>query len=170
MAHYIAYATEAGTTAPREMVSQVHKMLTLGIWGVPSTAQLKSKLLPGDGLIVAVGTPYRQFVGDAVLASRYRRFLEDEIGALPRGLEFDHGLPLTRVRIWPRARLIAELWPRTRASQSNRNRTGHFLGAINSVQSVDAALIVAAGMAGEHTSTDWGACSSAPGCLKGSSG
>lgn len=51
------------------MLSQVQGMLGLGIWGVSYDAQLKLRLLPGDGLIVAVGAPYRQFVGDAVLSS-----------------------------------------------------------------------------------------------------
>ena len=59
MAHYIAYATEAGTTLPHKMKEQVLAMLTAGVWGVPASAQLKAKLLPGDGLIIAVGAPYR---------------------------------------------------------------------------------------------------------------
>ena len=70
MAHYIAYATESGTSLPKKTKEQVISMLTLGLWGVPASAQLRSKLLPGDGLIVAVGSPHREFVGDAVLGSR----------------------------------------------------------------------------------------------------
>ncbi len=155
MAHYIAYATEAGAgDRPREMLSQVRGMLSLGIWGVPTTAQLKLKLLPGDGLIVAVGAPYRQFVGDAVLSSRYRKFSETEIAALPAGLEFDHGITLARTRIWPRARLIEEVWPLTTKARSGHNRTGQFRGAINSVISVDAALIVAAGTGDANARAD----------------
>lgn len=75
-------------------------MLTLGLWGVPTSAQLRARLLPGDGLIVAVGSPHREFVGDAVLGSRYRGFSTDEIAAMPAGFEFDHGLTLSRARIW----------------------------------------------------------------------
>lgn len=59
MAHYIAYATEAGTRLPQTMKEQVVSMLTAGLWGVPGSAQLKTKLLPGDGLIIAIGSPYR---------------------------------------------------------------------------------------------------------------
>jgi hypothetical protein len=74
-------------------------MLTAGLWGVPGSAQLRTKLLPGDGLIIAVGSPHREFIGDAVLGSRYRPFSDDELAVLPAGLEFDHGVTLTRARL-----------------------------------------------------------------------
>jgi hypothetical protein len=63
MAHYIAYATEAGTKLPRKMKEQAVSMLIAGLWGVPSSAQLSAKLRPGDGLIIAVGSPHREFIG-----------------------------------------------------------------------------------------------------------
>jgi hypothetical protein len=40
MAHYIAYATESGTSLPENTKEQVTSMLTLGLWGVPTSAQL----------------------------------------------------------------------------------------------------------------------------------
>ena len=85
-------------------------------------------------------------MGDAVLGSRYRRLTDEEVAGLPAGLEYDHGIALTRARIWPNGRLIAELWSGTTAARSNRE--ARFFGAITSVRSVDTALIVAAG-AGE---------------------
>jgi hypothetical protein len=57
VAHFIAYATESGTSLPKETKEQVISILTLSLWGVPTSAQLRSKLLVGDGLIVAVGSP-----------------------------------------------------------------------------------------------------------------
>jgi hypothetical protein len=143
MAHYLAYATQAGTSRPREMLSQVHQMLTLGLWGVPTTALLKTRLLPGDGLIVAVGAPYRGFVGDAVIASRYRKFSEAETSALPPGLAFDHGLTLNRAQIWPHAAPIEAVWRQTTKAKNNKHAS--FRAAIHTLPSVDAALIIAAG-------------------------
>jgi hypothetical protein len=143
MAHYIAYATEAGTKLPHSMMQQVVSMLTAGLWGIPRSAQLRTKLLPGDGLIIALGSPYREFIGDAVLGSRYRPFSYEEIAALPAGLEFDHGVTLKRARIWPETIPIENVWPQVKAATSNPR--AHFLGAINTVRSPDAALIVAEG-------------------------
>jgi hypothetical protein len=128
MAQYIAYATESGTRVPGKMSEQVISMLTAGLWGVPASAQLRSKLLPGDGLILAVGSPYREFVGDAVLGSRYRAFSPEEIAALPEGLEFDSGLTLSRARVWPTAVPIEAVWPRVSAAVTNPDAL--FLGAI----------------------------------------
>jgi hypothetical protein len=146
MAHYIAYATEAGTSLPERMKAQVVSMLKAGLWGVPTSAQLKTKLLPGDGLIIAVGSPYREFIGGAVLGSRYRPFSDDELAALPQGLEFDHGLTLRRARVWPEAIPIETVWMRVRAARSNPR--AHLRAAITSVLSIDAALIVAKGGGG----------------------
>lgn len=146
MAHYIAYATKAGTTIPDKMKDQAVSMLMAGLWGVPSSAQLKAKLLPGDGLIIAVGAPHREFIGDAVLGSRYRAFSDDELAALPQGLEFDHGLTLRRTRVWPEAIPIAKIWSRTRAA--TRNPRAYLRAAINAVRSQDAALIVTKGTGG----------------------
>ena len=145
MAHYIAYATEAGTRLPHSMKEQVISMLTAGLWGVPRSAQPRTKLLPGDGLIIAIGSPYREFIGDAVLGSRYRPFSDEENAALPVGLEFDHGLTLKRARVWPEAIPIEKVWPQVKAATSNPR--AHFLGAINTVRSTDAALIVTEGTA-----------------------
>jgi hypothetical protein len=144
MAHYIAYATERGTTVPQRMKEQVIAMLSMGLWCLPASAQLKTKLLRGDGLIVAVGAPYREFVGDAVLGSRYRPFSQDEISALPAGLKFDHGLTLIRARVWSEPIPIEAIWERVTAARSNPG--AHFLGAVNTVRSKDAALIVSAGV------------------------
>ena len=146
MAHYIAYATESGTTLPNKTKEQVTAMLTLGLWGVPTSAQLRSKLLPGDGLIVAIGSPHREFVGDAVLGSRYRAFSTEEIAALPAGLEFDHGLTLTRARVWSGGVPIEAVWSRVVAADTNPDAL--FLGAITTIRSPDAALIVAEGSGG----------------------
>lgn len=146
MAHYIAYATKAGTRLPHKLKEQAVSMLMAGLWGVPSSAQLTMKLLPGDGLIIAVGSPHREFIGDAVLGSRYRPFSDDEISALPPGLEFDHGLTLRRARVWPEAIPIEKVWVRVKAA--TRNPRAHFRGAISTVPSHDAALIVAEGTGG----------------------
>jgi hypothetical protein len=144
MGHYLAYATKKGTTQPHKVLVDVLQMLEAGIWAVPTTAQLKMKLTPGDGMLVAVGSPDRLFVGDAVVASRYHRFTEEEAAKRPPGLKLlDHGITLARTRIWTRAVPIMAVWPRT--ITSGNNRMAQFFGAISNLQSVDAALIVAAG-------------------------
>jgi len=128
------------------MKEQAVSMLIGGLWGVPSSALLKAKLLAGDGLIIAVGSPHREFIGDAVLGSRYRKFSDDEIAALAPGLHFDHGLTLRRARFWPEAIPIENVW--VRATAATRNPRALFRGAIISVRSHDAALIVAEGTGG----------------------
>jgi hypothetical protein len=154
MAHYIAYATKAGTTQPQKVLGEVLQMLEAGIWAVPTTAQLKMKLTPGDGLLVAVGSPHRLFVGDAVVASRYHRFNQDEAAKKPRGLRsLEHGITLARARVWPKELPILDVWPKTAASGTNPK--AQFFGAISTLHNVDAARIVAAG-AGElaHRAVD----------------
>ena len=144
MAHWIAYPTKKGTSIPAKMLPQVLQMLKEGIWGVPTSAQMATKLMPGDRLLILVGSPYRSFVGDAVIGSRYRQFTADELSRRPAGLNFDHGVILERARIWSRFVDLAEVWPHTVTGQTS-NPTGLFFGAITSVISADAALVVATG-------------------------
>ena len=116
------------------------------MWAIPRTTLLGGKLLPGDGLIVAVGKPYRRFVGDAVVASRYRPFTPQEIERLPPNFELDHGISLERVRVWQTKPWIDELWPSTAAGRTDP--TGQFRQGLRSIESADAALIVGAGING----------------------
>jgi hypothetical protein len=146
VAHYLVYATKGGTSRPQQMLAQVHGMLEIELWGVPTGAQLADKFLPGDGLVVAVGAPYRWFVGDAVLASRYREFADAERAGLPPGLEFDHGVTLRSARVWSNAVPIDDVWATTIAAETNPK--ADFLRSIYALRSDDAALIVRAGTRG----------------------
>lgn len=111
--------------------------------GDPLHDSAGAKLVPGDGLIVAVGAPYRRFVADAVVASRYRALNPEEIARLPSGFQLDHGVSLDRVRVWRTRPWIDEVWPATGASRTDP--TAQFRQGIRSISSPDAALIVAAG-------------------------
>jgi hypothetical protein len=144
MAHYIAYAGKSRAVQPRQMMDEVKQMLALGVWAIPATTQLRNRLLPGDGLIIAVGKPYRRFVADAVVGSRYRAFTSSEVQGLPAGFKLDHGVSLTRVRVWQKRPWIEEVWPRTSASR--RNPAAQFRQGITSITSSDVAHIVSAGV------------------------
>ena len=80
-------------------------------------------------MLVAVGSPDRVFVADAVVASGYHRF-DDEASRFPRSLSYDSGLTLTDVRIWPDALSIMEVWPKTAAAGSNPGAL--WFGTLNS--------------------------------------
>jgi len=73
------------------MKEQAVSMLTPGLWGVPGSAQLRTKLLPGDGLIIAVGSPL-----SAIHRRRRARF------PIPPVLRRQARLPArrTRIRSW----------------------------------------------------------------------
>ena len=38
-------------------MDEVKGMLGVGVWAIPSTTQLRNRLLPGDGLIIAAPDP-----------------------------------------------------------------------------------------------------------------
>jgi hypothetical protein len=90
---------KGGAKLKTGLTGQARDLLRLGLWGVPPTAQLKMQPRPGDGVVVAVGSPDRVFVGDAVVAYGYHRFNEEEAARFPSTLSYDSGLSLTQVRI-----------------------------------------------------------------------
>ena len=152
MAHYIVQFTRAGTGQRRGMPEQARDVLRSGLWGVPPKAQLRMRPKPADGVLVAVGAPDRVFVGDAVVAAGYHCFSEEEAARFPSTLGYDHGISLTRIRIWPSAVPVMSVWPDTTAAKTNPRAL--WFGTINKLSSADAAMIVTAGKAGGHPLSD----------------
>lgn len=98
-------------------------------------------------MLVAVGSPDRVFVADAVVASGYHRF-DDEASRFPRSLSYDSGLTLTDVRIWPDALSIMEVWPKTAAAGSNPGAL--WFGTLTELDHADAAMITGPGRSGQQ--------------------
>jgi hypothetical protein len=140
--HYIVQFTKSGAKLKAGLARQARELLRVGLWGVPTTAQLKMLPRPGDGILVAVGSPDRVFVGDAIVASGYHRFDEEEAARFPATLSYDGGLSLTQVNVWPSALPVMAAWPKTTASVSNPGAL--WFGAVTKLGSADAATITAA--------------------------
>lgn len=85
------------------LTRQACDLLRLGRWGVPSTAQLKMHPRLGDGLVMAVGSPDRVFVGDAGVACGHNRFNDVEAARFPSTLSYASSLSLPR-SVFRRAR------------------------------------------------------------------
>ena len=152
MAHYIVQFTKGGATLKIGLTRQARDLLRRGLWGVPPTAQLKMQPRPGAGVLVAVGAPDRVFVGDAVVASGYHRFNDDEAARFPSTLRYDHGLSLTQVRVWPRPLPVMAVWPKTAAAVSNPGAL--WFGTLNEIPSTDAASITAIGIRSERMASE----------------
>ena len=146
MAHYILQFTKGGAKLKTGLTGQAQALLHLGLWGVPPTTQLRMQVKPGDGVLAAAGSPERVFVGDAVVASGYHRFSEEEAARFPSTLSYDSGLALTQVRIWPRALRVMSVWPKTAAAGSNPGAL--WFGTLTKLRSADAAIITAIGRQG----------------------
>ena len=147
MAHYIVQFTKGGAKLKRGLTRQARDLLRLGLWGVPPTTQLKMRPRPGDGVLVAVGSPDRVFIGTAVVAHSYHRFNEEEAARFPRTLSYDSGLSLTQVCVWPRALPVMAVWPKTAATVSNPGAL--WFGTLTQLPSADAAIITAVGRQSE---------------------
>jgi hypothetical protein len=152
VAHYIVQFTKGGARLKTGLTRQARDLLRLGLWGVPPTAQLKMQPRSGDGVLVAVGAPDRVFVGDAVVASGYHRFNEEEAARFPTTLSYDHGLSLIQVRVWSRALPVMAVWPQTAAAMSNPGAL--WFGTLTELRSADAASITAIGMRSEGTAPE----------------
>jgi Protein of unknown function (DUF429) len=152
VAHYIVQFTKGGAKLKTGLTRQARDLLRLGLWGVPPTAQLKMRPRPGDGVLVAVGSPDRVFIGTAVVAHGYHRFNEEEAARFPSTLSYDSGLSLTQVRVWPRALPLMGAWPKTAAAVSNPGAL--WFGTLTQLRSADAAIIKAIGRQSEGTAAE----------------
>jgi hypothetical protein len=114
-----------------------------GLYGIPSTAMLRHKVHPGDRVFVTVGSPHRMFAADAVIASGYHRFSEEERARRPEWMDLDHGFSLRDVRAWTQPVPIMSVWPETVAGAST-NKTALFYGTLITLKPGDDMVILAA--------------------------
>ena len=142
MASYVLNFTRGGTKEKKAMPAQARELLQIGLWGVPPTAQLRTKLITGDRVIAFVGAPDRVFVGDAVVQTAYHQWTPDEAARYPLLSSFDHGITLTQAQVWDKALPIMSVWPNTQGAKTNPKALWY--GAIANLSTADADLILAA--------------------------
>ena len=143
MADYILHFAKSGTSRQDGMPEQARDLLRAGLYGIPETAQLKARLTPGSTVVLAVGAPFRVFVGDAVVSQECHRLDDAEAASLPSGIHFEHGISLTQARAWLEDVPIMAVWPRTEAARNNP--TALFYGTIYPLPAGDAPIIISAG-------------------------
>jgi hypothetical protein len=143
VASYLLNFTEGLVPAPAQMPQLARDLVRRGLYGIPSTAMLRHRIRPGDLVVVTVGSPHRVFVADAVVATGYHRFDEEERARRPQWMSLDHGIGLREVHTWPEPVPIMSVWPRTAAGMST-NKPALFFGTLITLTPGDDAAILAA--------------------------
>src|SRR4051794_34531646 len=125
MTHWILNFTRGGTKLKKLMPEQAQKLLEIGLWGIPETAQARRSLAPGDRVLVYVGAPDRIFIGDATIASGWHEWTkaegQDEATQYAEAGTFGAGIALSNCRIWDTPVELGQVWPRTQGASRNPN-------------------------------------------------
>lgn len=126
------------------MPQQARRLLELGLWGMPESAQAKEKVSAGDRVLAYVGAPDRVFVGDAKVAAGWHTWTPDEAQAYASAGSFQAGLRLTDCRCWEKPVPVQGIWSRTRGSVTNPG--ARWYGAATRLVAADFDLVVEAAL------------------------
>jgi Type I restriction enzyme R protein N terminus (HSDR_N) len=136
--------TRSGTRDKKLMPQQARRLLELGLWGIPESAQAKEKFSAGDRVLAFVGAPDRVFVGDAKIAAGWHTWTPKEARAYAPVGGFEAGLRLTDCRCWEKPLPIQAVWPQTQRARTNPQ--AHWYGATGRLAAADFDLIVEAAL------------------------
>ena len=141
--------TEADTSSERHPTgSQIATEPDLGSAIEPNANRRPRRATRFNTGIAYVGAPEKLFVGDAVVAAGYHRWSEDEAARFPDWLEYDHGITLVDVRVWPRPLPLMSVWPHTIGARTNPQAL--WFGGIIKLLPSDGGAILAAGVGGSN--------------------
>jgi hypothetical protein len=114
--------------------------------GIPSTAQSKDKIAPGDRIVAFVGAPDRAFIGHAVVASPWHEWTDEEATVYPTVGTFSAGIALSDPVIWSKPLPLGAIWPSTQGAKTNP--LARWYGTLARLSTADFDLIVDAGTSG----------------------
>ena len=143
MASYLLHFTKGLVPVPGQMPQLARDLVRRGLYGIPSTAAQRHKILRGDLVVVTVGSPHRVFVADAVVESGYHPFAAEELARRPEWMNLEHGIGLRDVHIWSAPVPIMSVWPRTAAGATS-NQLALFFGTLIRLAPGDDTVILAA--------------------------
>ncbi len=140
--------TRGGTRDKKLMPQQARKLLEIGLWGMPESAQAREKLSVGDRVLAYVGAPDRVFVGDAEIAAPWHSWTSEEAQTYATAGSFHAGIRLTDCRLWDKPVPVQAVWPQTQGAQTNPN--ARWYGAAARLSGADFDLILKAGLGGRE--------------------
>lgn len=117
MASYVFNYTKKN--APKDMTLRegASQLLRVGMWGIGDRTPNRGSLAEGDRVLIFVGAPEREFIGDAVLASPVHEWSASEATRYPG--EWHAGVLLRDVSVWEHPTPIQTVWSQTSAAKNN---------------------------------------------------
>ncbi|HWT91456.1 MAG TPA: hypothetical protein VN238_00530 [Solirubrobacteraceae bacterium] len=145
MADWVLNFTKSGVKVKKQLSAQARELLDAGLWGLPSTAQARDRIAPGDRVLVYVGAPERVLIGEAVVNSSWHPWEAHEAAQYPG--TFESGIRLVSCVVWNKPIALDMVWPDTEGAKTNPKP--RWYGAAVRLSSNDFAAIRAVGHEGK---------------------
>jgi hypothetical protein len=141
MGHYLFNFTRRNAEKGRPLRNQAAELAALKLWGIGEDAPNRGSLLAGDRVLLYVGAPEKEFIGQAVLASGAHPWTSDEGSCYPGGMT--SGVAFSEVDLWEHPLSLQAAMPGLDLEKTNPKAL--FFSGVTKVTQHDFQAIVAAG-------------------------
>jgi hypothetical protein len=148
VAHYLFNFVNEDAAKMRALVEQAAEFLSVRMWGIDANEPHRNALAAGDRVLIYLGTPERQFIGRAELASAVHDWTPSEARVYPG--DSPGGVLLAQVERWdppvPMTTVLSQIEPLGNA------KADFPAGVVRiTANEYETAVAVAAGLTGSGT-------------------
>jgi hypothetical protein len=125
MGHYLFNFSRKGAAKGKSLRDQAAELLQLKMWGIGAKTPNRLALAPGDRVLIYVGAPEYEFIGQAELGSVTHEWTPAEGAQYPG--TFEGGVLLSQAEVWPHPVPMKAALPQLTLKETNPG--AHFFSA-----------------------------------------
>ena len=141
VADYLLNFTRKNAAKGRSLREQASELVNAKLWGIGAKAPNRTALARGDRVLVYVGAPESEFIGNAVLTSSVHEWTPDEAARYPG--EMTEGVTFSEIDLWPHPVSIRTVMPGLDLKKTNPKAL--FFSGVTRITQRDHEAVVAAG-------------------------
>jgi hypothetical protein len=139
VAHNLFNFSKKGAAKGKTLREQASELLRVKMWGIGAKTPNRSALAPGDRVLIYVGAPEYEFIGDAGLGSPTHEWTPQEAAQYPGS--FEAGVIFSRAEAWPHPVPMKSVLQRLVPKETNPG--AHFFSGVVRITSEDYEAVVA---------------------------
>jgi Type I restriction enzyme R protein N terminus (HSDR_N) len=144
VAHYLFNFSRKGAAKGKTLREQAGELLQVMMWGIGAKTPNRLSLAPGDRVLIYVGAPEYEFIGDAELGSPTHEWTPQEAAQYPGS--FEGGVLFSKAEVWSHPVPMKSVLPQLVLKE--RNPGAHFFSGVVRITKEDYETVIAFG-AGE---------------------
>ena len=149
--HYLFNFSRKGAAKGKSLREQAAELLRVKMWGIGGKAPNRRSLAPGDNVLIYVGAPEYEFIGNAVIGSGAHEWTTEEAARYPGNME--SGVLFSEAEAWSHPVPMKTVLPSLRLTESNPG--ARFFSGVIRITKEDYETVAALGAGHVPPATPW---------------